>query len=390
MSFDLPIDRRGTGCSKWDRMEDLYGVSSEDGLAMWVADMDFRSPPCVNRAVRALADHGVYGYRAPDDAYLRSIVWWMRERHGWEVDPAHILTTHGLVNGIALLIDLLTGEGDGVAIMSPVYLEFGKTIRELDREAVELPLAVRDGRHALDLEAWHVMIGPRTRMLIVSSPHNPGGRVWTVDELRGLADLARRHDLVLVSDEIHHDLVFPGHTHVPMPVAAPGIADRLIVAASASKTFNIAGLRTGCLFIADDGLRRRVRHRLAGLSISPNLAGQVMTEAAYSPEGAAWVDDLVRYLDGNRQVFSAGLSAIPGVRPMPLDSTYLAWVDFAATGMPPAEFTRRVETDARIAASRGTTFGTGGETYLRFNIGTQRARVEEAVDRLQAAFADLQ
>jgi cystathionine beta-lyase len=390
MSFDRPIDRRGTGSSKWDRMEALYGVPADDGLAMWVADMDFRSPDCVQRAVRALVDHGVYGYRAPDDAYHEAIVWWMRNRHGWTVDPAHILTTHGLVNGIAILIDLFTGEGDGVAIMSPVYLEFGKTIRELDRETVELPLAVRDGRHALDLERWERMIGPQTRMLILCSPHNPGGRVWSVDELRSIADFARRHDLLLVSDEIHHDIVYPGRIHVPMPVAAPEIADRLIVAASASKTFNIAGLRTGCLFVQDDGLRRRIRHRLAGLSIAPNLAGQVMTQAAYTPEGAAWVDDLVRYLDGNRRTFAAGIAAIPGVRPMPLDSTYLVWIDFAGTGMAAAEFTRRVEQDARIAASRGTTFGAGGESCLRFNIGTQHARVEEAVDRLQTAFADLQ
>jgi cystathionine beta-lyase len=226
-------------------------------------------------------------------------------------------------------------------------------------------------------------------MLILCSPHNPGGRVWTRAELEGVAAFARRHDLILVSDEIHHDLLMPGQRHIPM-AHIDGIADRLVMMTATTKTFNIAGGHTGNVIIHDEALHARFAARMAALGISPNSFGLVMAEAAYSPEGAAWVDALCAYLDGNRALFDAGVNAIPGLRSMPLEATYLAWVDFAGTGMDRAEFTRRVEREARICVNHGPTFGTGGESFLRFNIATPRARVAEAVARLQAAFADLQ
>ena len=226
-------------------------------------------------------------------------------------------------------------------------------------------------------------------MLILCSPHNPGGRVWTRAELDQIADFARRHELILVSDEIHHDLVFPGHTHTPT-ARIEGIADRLVTMTAASKTFNIAGAHTGNVIIADEGLRTRFAARMAGLGLSPNSFGLTMTEAAYSPEGAAWVDELVAYLDGNRRMFDDAVADIPGLASMPLESTYLSWVDTSGTGMPLAEVRARVEDQARIAANLGPTFGKGGESFLRFNIGTPRARIEEACTRLRDAFADLQ
>ena len=390
MDFDRIIERRGTGCAKWDLMEPLHGVPAEDGLAMWVADMDFPAPDVVQEAVHAMADHGVFGYRDADATYIEAITWWMRERHGWAVDPAHVLTTHGLVNGTALCIDAFTEPGDGVVLTTPVYHAFGRVIRAAGREVVEMPLALRTGRYEMDFAAWDDAMTGRERIVILCSPHNPGGRVWTLDELSGLADFARRHDLILISDEIHHDLVFSGQRHVPMAVAAPEIADRLVMLTSASKTFNIAGAHTGNVIIADDDLRRRFANRLAALGISANIFGLTASEAAYSSEGAAWLDDLVGYLDGNRRLFDQGVDAIPGVRSMRLEATYLAWVDFSGTGMERAEFTRRVEQDARIAVLHGPPFGKGGETWLRFNIGAPRTVIADAVDRLQRAFADLQ
>lgn len=389
MSFDEIIDRRGTGCNKWDRMEALYGVSPDDGLAMWVADMDFRSPEVVRDAVRRMGDFGVFGYRAADERFLASIAWWMKARHGWTVNPKHILTAHGICNGLALLLDTFTAPGDGVAVMSPVYLEFGQIVRGLNRRLLELPLEVRNGLFEMDFAAWDLMMTGDERVLILCSPHNPGGRVWTEAELQEVARFVRRHDLLLVCDEIHHDLVFPGQRHTVMPRAAPGIEDRLVMLTSASKTFNIAGSRTGNAIIADDTLRRQFKRRLAALSIQPNLLGLVATEAAYSPDGAAWLDELVRYLDGNARLFADRISEVPGVSMMPMEATYLAWVDFARTGLDPAEVTRRVERDAKIAASRGPTFGRGGETWLRFNLGMPRSLVADAVGRLQHAFADV-
>ena len=229
-----------------------------------------------------------------------------------------------------------------------------------------------------------------TTMAILCSPHNPGGQVWTVEELRGVADFARKHDLVLVSDEIHHDLVMPGHKHTVMPLAAPEIADRLVMLTAATKTFNIAGAHTGNVIIADPKLRAKFAAVMEGGGVSPNSFGLFMVTAAYSPEGAEWLDALNLYLDGNRKAFEAGIAKIPGARVIPLQSTYLEWVDFSGTGMDTAEIHRRVQAEARIAPNHGAAFGTGGETFLRFNIATPRSVVEQAVARLQAAFADLQ
>ncbi len=226
-------------------------------------------------------------------------------------------------------------------------------------------------------------------MLILCSPHNPGGRVWSRDELEGVAAFARRHDLVLVSDEIHHDLVFAGAEHIPM-AHIEGIEERLVMMTATTKTFNIAGTHSGNVIIHDRALRTKFAARMAALGLGPNSFGLVMAEAAYSPEGALWVDELVRYLDGNRQLLDEGLNAIPGVKSMNMEATYLAWVDFEDTGMSREEFTNRVQGEAKIAVYHGPTFGKGGESFLRFNFATQRSYVVEAVARLQRVFADLQ
>jgi cystathionine beta-lyase len=390
MNFDTQVNRLGSHCVKWDMMQAIYGVAPPEGLAMWVADMEFPPPASVQQALEKMTAHGIYGYFGDDNAYLNAIRWWMETRHGWAVDPAHIFTTHGLVNGTGLCLDAFTQPGDGIVLMTPVYHAFARTIRAAGREVVECRLAQQDGRYKLDFAAWDAQMTGREKMLILCSPHNPGGRVWTLAELQATADFCRRHDLILISDEIHHDLVFPGHKHHVMANAAPDITDRLVMMTAATKTFNIAGSHTGNVIIADPALRRRFADRMMALGISPNSFGMHMVTAAYSPEGAAWVDALMAYLDGNRRLFDDGINAIPGLRSMPLESTYLSWVDFSGTGMAAPEFIARVEKTARIATNHGATFGTGGENFLRFNIAAPRAQVAEAVSRLQKAFADLQ
>lgn len=390
MNFDERIDRRGTHSAKWDMMEPLFGVPASDGISMWVADMDFRPPACVQAALEQMTAHGIYGYFGDDRAYLAAIRWWMQHRHGWEVEPSWIFTTHGLVNGTALCVDAFTAPGDGVVLMTPVYHAFARVIAAAGRQVVECPLLLEDGRYELDIAGWDARMTGKERMLVLCSPHNPGGRVWSPDELREIAAFCERHDLVLVSDEIHHDLVMPGHKHMVMPLAAPQALPRLVMMTSTTKSFNIAGAHIGNVIIPDEALRKRFQQRMDALGISPNSFGMAMATAAYSPEGAAWIDALNAYIDGNRRLFDAGVNAIPGLRSMVLEGTYLAWVDFAGTGMDAAEFTRRVSEQARIAANRGPTFGKGGETFLRFNIATQREVVEQAVRRLADAFGDLQ
>ena len=389
MSFDDIIDRRGSHCVKWDMMEALYGVPQDRGLAMWVADMDFRPPQCVLDAVTAQVDHGIIGYFGDDSKYKAAIQWWMDTRHGWQVDADHIFTTHGLVNGTAMCVETFTQPGDGVVLFTPVYHAFAKVIKANNRRVVECELVNTDGRYEMDFDAYDAQMDGSERMVILCSPHNPGGRVWTRGELAAVAAFAKRHNLILVSDEIHHDLVMPGHTHIPMS-HIEGIEDRLIMMTATTKTFNIAGSHSGNVIIADPDLRAQFAQRMMALGLSPNSFGLFMATAAYSPEGAVWVDALVQYLDGNRRLFDDAVNAIPGLKSVPLEATYLSWVDFDGTGMDRAEFTRRVEQDACIAVNHGPTFGTGGESWLRFNVATRRAVVQEAVDRLAEAFSDLQ
>ncbi|WP_244614931.1 MalY/PatB family protein [Pukyongiella litopenaei] len=388
--FDQPFERRGTHSVKWDRMERYYGVSSDDGLAMWVADMDFKSPPCVRDRLREAVEHGAFAYVDPEPDYTRAIGWWMRERHGWHVDPSWIFTTTGLVNAVGMCLDAFTDPGDGVVLFTPIYHSFAKVARAAGRPVTECPLINADGRYEMDFDHWDTMLTGGEKLLILCSPHNPGGRVWSRGELQQAADFARRHDLLIISDEIHHDIVYPGHTHVPMPLVDRGVTDRLVMLTAPSKTFNVAGLHTGNVIIEDETLRARFAARAAALSLAPNSLGQFALTAAYSPEGAAWTDALMTYLDGNRKLFDDAIAGIPGLASMRLESTFLAWVDFDGTGMDRAEFTARVEQDARIAVNHGPTFGRGGESFLRFNLGTQRARVQEACNRLRDAFADLQ
>lgn len=388
--FDEAIERRNTNSNKWDDMESVYGVSATDGLAMWVADMDFRPPASVQAAIERLSTHGVYGYPAQDPAYPEAIKWWMHNRHGWAVENDWILTVHGLVNGVALSVAANTLPGDQIILMTPVYHAFARVIRGQGREVHEFPLARDNGRYVLDWENWEASLSGREKMLILCSPHNPGGRVWTEAELREIADFCVVHELILVSDEIHHDLLMPGHEHKVMARTVPEITDRLITLTAATKTFNIAGAHVGNAIISDQKLRDAYKNKMSGLGLSAGMFGTDMVTAAYSPEGAAWVDALIAYLDTNRKIFDAGVDAIPGLTSMPLEATYLSWVDFADTGIGAAEMKQRVAKTAKIAANAGETFGRGGENFMRFNIATTRANVEEAVRRLQFAFSDLQ
>ena len=389
MSFDTPIERRGTHCVKWDGMESIYGVPADTGISMWVADMDFATAPVVQDAVQNMVNHGVYGYFGDDSKYRAAIQWWMKERHGWDLDPAHIFTTHGLVNGTAMCVDAFTEKGEGVVLFTPVYHAFAKVINAAGRKVVECQMVQENGRYRMDFDAYDAQMTGNEKMLMLCSPHNPGCTVWTRAELEQVADFAKRHDLVLVSDEIHHDLVMPNQKHTAMALI-DGIEDRLVMMTATTKTFNIAGSHSGNVIIADPILREKFGARMAALGMSPNSFGLFMATAAYSPEGTAWVDDLIAYLDGNRKLFDEAINAIPGLKSMPLEATYLAWVDFEGTGMSREEFTKRVEQDASIAANHGPTFGTGGESFLRFNIATPRARVVEACERLARAFKDLQ
>ena len=390
MDFDEVIDRRGTHSSKWDTMEELYGVSPDNGLSMWVADMDFRAPKIIQEKLHEINSHGIYGYYGDYKEYNNSIKWWMKNRHNWEIDTSWIFTTHGLVNGTGLCIDAFTKPGDGIILFTPVYYQFSNLVEAARRKVVECPLKLIDNRYHFDFVEYERKLSGDEKMVILCSPHNPGGRVWTKNELQEVAKFAKKHNLVLVSDEIHHDLVYPNKNHTVMPIADPSVCDRLVMMTATTKTFNIAGAHSGNVIISNPNLRQKFSQRIKALGISPNSFGLFMATAAYSPEGAEWLDELLHYIDGNRVIFDKEVNKIPGLSSMPLEGTYLAWVDFSGTGMEEEEFIYRVQEKAKIAVNHGSTFGTGGEKYLRFNLATPRTLVVEATKRLKDAFSDLQ
>ena len=390
MDFDEVIDRRGTHSSKWDTMEELYGVSPDNGLSMWVADMDFRAPKIIQEKLHGINSHGIYGYYGDYKEYNNSIKWWMKNRHNWEIDTSWIFTTHGLVNGTGLCIDAFTKPGDGIILFTPVYYQFSNLVEAARRKVVECPLKLIDNHYHFDFVEYERNLSGDEKMVILCSPHNPGGRVWTKNELQEVAKFAKKHNLVLVSDEIHHDLVYPNKSHTVMPIADPSVCDRLVMMTATTKTFNIAGAHSGNVIISNPNLRQKFSQRIKALGISPNSFGLFMATAAYSPEGAKWLDELLHYIDGNRVIFDKEVNKIPGLSSMPLEGTYLAWVDFSGTGMEEEEFIYRVQEKAKIAVNHGSTFGTGGEKYLRFNLATPRTLVVEATKRLKDAFSDLQ
>lgn len=385
-NFDEIVERRGTHSAKWDEMESSFGVSPDEGLPMWVADMDFKAPPAVNQVLMEAADNGVNGYYGDDHRYRNAVIAWMNKRHQWNVQPEWIVTCAGLVQGTALCVQAYSEPGDGVILFTPVYHAFSRVINANQRVVVESPLVQEDGQYKMDLPTLAAKLNGREKMVILCSPHNPGGRVWSADEIREVAEFCAQHDLILVVDEIHHDLVFSPNKHIVATLAAPKHEQNMVILAATTKTFNIASALTGAAIIPNETLRAQYTSVLNAAGIGPNRIGMLMATAAYE-QGEAWLEALVEYLDENRRLFDEAINAIDGLQSMALQATYLSWVDFSGTGLTAEQVIEKVQSEAKIAANHGSSFGAGGEQFLRFNLATPRARVVEAIERLQRVFA---
>ena len=390
MQFDKIHNRIGSNSDKWDSLSSLYGMSPEEAIPMWVADMDFQAPVAVTSAIHEMVERGIYGYAREDDNYREAICGWMERRHNWRVQPASLFSVHGIVNAIALAIQAYTKPENSIIIFSPVYHAFARVIRASGRRLIESPL-VKDlnGKYRMDLDTISERLDGNARMIILCSPHNPGGRVWSCDELKELAEFAERHKLIIVSDEIHHDLVYNGFTHVPFEKAVPSAKSYLVTLTSATKTFNIAGMHTGNVIISDEKLRSQFKKVLLALAISPSSFGVAMTTAAYNG-GEEWLDKLLVYLLENKTLFDRRINKITGLVSMPLEATYLCWVDYRNLNISLSEYKQKIEAETKVAASYGETFGCGGEGHLRFNIAMPRKVLDSALVRLQAAFLKVQ
>jgi cystathionine beta-lyase len=388
--FDRVAERRATHSSKWDLIARYSGIEAPDAIPMWVADMDFAAPPGVSEALLAETKRAVHGYYGDTGSWAEALAGWLARRHRWGIDPAWVSPTPGVVSGLGLILQAVSEPGDEVVVFPPAYHAFRRIILANDRRILDAQLVERDGRYFMALDALRAKLTRATKVVFFCSPHNPGGTVWSREEIRALAALCAERDLILVSDEIHCDLLLDGARHIPAIIAAPEVADRLITCVAATKTFNLAGAHVGACITSNAALKRRLDARImAGGLSSYNRFGMIATEAAWRT-GDAWLDALLLYLADNRDLFDARIeAAAPGARSMRLEATYLAWVDFSGTSLPPDEVAARVKARARIFASPGSQFGPGGATSLRFNFATPRPILAQALARLDDAFSDL-
>ena len=393
-NFDQIINRKDSDSIKWEFIFD-NGVMSdrpigddvlapEQLLALWVADMDFPSPPAVIDALCARAEHGIFGYTGLNDAYLNAIIQWMQTRHNWTVEKDWILTTPGVVPTLNFIVQALTNPNDQVVIQTPVYSPFSYAVTNNGREIVHNPMHYNDGRYTIDFEDLEqTLADPRTTLAILCSPHNPVGRVWTADELRRFATLCVEHNVLIVSDEIHHDLILPWGNFTTMGVACPEAMDNVIVCTAPSKTFNIPGLKTANCFIPNPEIREKMTTFMGNLGLfGANAFGVVALRTAYL-EGAEWLDAVMDYVAGNYEFMRDYIAQhMPQLKVVHPEGTYLIWVDFRELGIEADELNRRLMEEAKVDLSSGSGYCSGGEGFMRFNAACPRAILAEALRRI--------
>lgn len=382
--FDQVHDRRNTDSLKWDALLQRFGVT--DALPMWVADMDFMSPPEVIAAVEQRAKQGFYGYVIAPDDYKPSVVDWFARRHQWEIDADWCIDSPGVVTALSLAVATYTQPGDQVIIQPPVYPPFYNVVKKNGRELVENPLRLVDGRYQFDLDDLAAKLNPRVKMLILCSPHNPVGRVWERAELEALTELCSRHDILFVSDEIHCDLVFKPIRHTPLATLSPEVADRTITCVAPSKTFNLPGLYTSTVMIQNKTLREQFQAEMIRLSLGHvNVFGSLAANQAYR-HGDAWLDDMLTYVHANVTYLTQQLAdQLPQVKVIQPEGTYLVWIDCRELGMNGQELSEFLAKDAKLAFNQGYAFGDNGEGFIRINLACPRSIVEEGVRRLVSA-----
>ena len=384
--FDQVIDRKGTGSLKYDYGPERTG--RQDLLPMWVADMDFPAPKEALEAVIQRTRHGIFGYTEPDDAYYQALTDWYKKRHGWLIDRRWNTVTPGVVYGIAVTIRAFTKPGDAVLIQPPVYYPFRETIEDNGRRLVENELLYKDGAYHLDLVDFEEKIRRnKVKLFLLCNPHNPVGRVWREDELRQIAEICKRYEVLVFADEIHADFVYPGYRYIPFASLGEDIAGMTITGTSASKTFNLAGLQVSNILISDRTLRTvfRREHAAGGYSQS-NTLGLTATAAAYR-YGEEWLHDLKEYLAGNLEYIRKFLrERAPGIRLVEPEGTYLVWLDCSGIASAADEVTEFFQKKAGIWGDDGKIFGEKSALFERLNIAAPRSVIEQAMAQIERAY----
>ncbi|MBC8321816.1 MAG: putative C-S lyase [Bacteroidetes bacterium] len=382
--FNKVVDRKHTSNIKYDLRDKFFGRA--DVLPMWVADMDFETPDFIRDAVIKRAQHSIYGYSFRSESYFQSIVDWVQKRHNWSVNTDWIVFSPGIVPALNFSTLSFSNKGDSIIVQSPVYFPFFTAVTDNMRVQLNNKLVLKDGRYFIDFDDFEEK-AKTADMFFLSSPHNPVGRMWTKDELLRLGQICVQNNVIIISDEIHCDLILPGNKHIPIASLSNAIADITVTCIAPSKTFNMAGLSTSSVIISNKNLRDKFEQVLSRYHLSHgNIFGTVASEAGYN-HGARWVDELMQYVNNNyREVEQALLNSKGTIRLISPDATYLAWLDFRNTGYSDEQIKNILVNKARLGLSHGPIFGEGGQGFQRMNLATPHSLVKDAIERLITAF----
>lgn len=383
-NFDEIIPRNGTRSVKFDLRKAKFGRA--DLLPMWVADMDFRTPRFITDAVKKRAAHEIYGYTYRPKEYNESIVHWIKEQHSWNIEKEWIIFCPGVVPALNLAIMAYTNPGDKVIVQPPVYFPFFSAVKNNNRKLVNNQLLYKDGKYSIDFKNLEKEAANGAKLILLSNPHNPVGRVWTEEELEKLAGICINHDILIISDEIHSDLILPGNKHIPTAGISETIANQVVTCMAPSKTFNIAGLATSSVIISNPVIRGKFNILMERLHIGGgNIFGMEASIAAYS-NGKEWIDKMLEYVNDNMAlVYNYCRERIPLIKPVKAEATYLMWLDCIDLEMDDVSLHKFMIEKAGLGFNDGPTFGIGGNGFQRINVACPRSVVQEALERLEKA-----
>ena len=383
-NFDEPTGREGTDCIKYDRREETFGVKNI--IPMWVADMDFKTPDFVVQSLQKRLGHEIFGYSYRPAEYFQSIIDWTKSRHNWTIEKDWISFSPGIVPALNFCTLAFTLTGDNIIVQPPVYFPFFSAVESHGRNLKYNRLIEVEGKWSMDFNSLINGIDSKTRMIIISNPHNPVGRVWTPEELGSLADICLKNNILMISDEIHCDLVLPGFTHTPLASLSEKIAENTVTLIAPSKTFNLAGLSTSSVIISNPVLRKSFNRVVDNLHVgSGNIFGNIASAAAYT-NGHKWLGELLDYIDHNIEFVKDYCSKmIPEIIPVQPEATYMIWLDCRKFGMTGKELQSFFVNKAGIGMNEGSTFGPGGEGFMRMNVGTTHQTVMKALEQIEKA-----
>jgi cystathionine beta-lyase len=387
-NFDEIIDRRNTGAIKYERCKALYG--SDEVLPLWVADMDFRTPDFIFEAIRERCEHPILGYSMPPKEFYPSLIKWIKDHHQWEVLCQWIGFLPGIVPGLSFAVQSLTVPGDEIIVQPPVYYPFFHVVENNKRIVINNPLINTNGKYEMDFEDLKKKITSKTKLFILCNPHNPGGRVWDLETLKQLADICTKHNIIVVSDEIHADMVFEDHKHIPFATVSDSAAQISLTFMAPSKTFNMPGLISSSYIIPNDTLRNRFVDFLEASELTGgNIFAYAATVAAYE-KGEEWRKQMLEYVQGNIEfVVDFMKTNISQIKPMIPEASFLVWLNCEELGMDTDELFEFFAKKAGLGLNKGTTFGLGGENHLRLNVACSRSILEKAMEQLSVAVRSL-